>query len=238
MGGLASRFVRIRADRTAMGLPGWLFYLADRALSRISFGTIRVSGLWFYSQAVPATPEASSRTGNSIQVRVVAEAEFPETAFNRPVEAIRERFRDGSICVAAFKGDEMIGFMWLSLGPLRERLFRCVFEPAPPGLASWDYDIFIEPRYRLGRTFVRLWDEANQVLRERGVRATVSWVRFENLASQKAHQRLGARRVGWLVLLQLGGWQIGVGPQPPRIQLAGPRSTAHVRVDARIPEHG
>lgn len=216
---------------------GWLgsgFYLADRALGRVSGGRAGLFGCWFYAQPVAERARVAVATSDAWSVGPIAADRVPEGAFERPPGAVPKRFEDGSVCIAALKGDELGGFMWLHFGPLRERLVRCVFEPVPSDQACWDYDFHIAPKYRMGRLFARLWDAADEVIRAHGRRTTVSWVTFSNLASARAHERLGARRVGWAAFLSVGGVQATVSSARPFVHLSWSRKSAcHLRI--RVP---
>jgi len=210
---------------------GYLFYLTERLLSRMTSGRCSLLGLWFYSQPVNSVALVPGTGDASVVIREVEAGEFPEEAFGRPTGAVPDRFRDGSVCIGAIRGSELVGFMWLHFGPLRERLVRCIFEPLPHDRVAWDYDFYIAPRYRLGRTFARLWDGANRYLRERGVDRTGSWVAFTNRGSARAHERLGARKVGWAVVLSLWRVQCTLASVSPYFHLAlGANGISHLRV--------
>lgn len=126
--------------------------------------------------------------------------------------------------------------MWLHFGRLRERMFACDFEALPVGRACWDYDFEIMPRYRLGRTFARLWDEAFRILRQRGIANTVSWIHYANLTSRRAHERMGARQAGWLFLLDVAGFKIALQSNKPYVRLARPSRRLRVTVQAAAGE--
>jgi GNAT superfamily N-acetyltransferase len=224
----------VRGLLKELGVLGAAFYVADRALDRLSGGRAGLFGCWFYAQPVAREARVPIKANDIWQVGPVGPDRLPEEAFGRPSGAVPQRFRDGSVCVAALKGDELGGFMWLHFGPLRERLVRCVFEPLPAEEACWDYDFYIAPRYRMGRLFGRLWDAADEVMRARGRRSTVSWVTFSNRASARAHERLGARRAGWAAFLSLGVLQFTIASVRPFVHVSWNRGSAcHLRI--RIP---
>jgi len=221
-------------DIRSIGWLGWLAYAADRALSSVSARRIRLTSLWFYAQPVCQIPTIASRETDHIEVRVVTQDDIPEAAYGRPPGAVTERFVHGSICIAATNGTELAGFMWLEFKKLRERLVRCDFVPAPCGKACWDFDFFVEPKYRLGRTFGRLWSHAKAHLEERGVETTLSWIAFDNAPSQRAHERMGARRAGWAVILTAWALQIVVTSARPHFDLCiGKTRRTRLVVEAR-----
>lgn len=214
-------------------------YLADRAFERATGGRARLHAMWFYSQPVPAARPAGDAAGpaarrggaaaqasSPVVVRRVGAGEVDEAKFQRPSGVVAARFQAGSECVAALRDGELLGYAWLEFAAVDELLVRAVFEPAPRGRVAWDYDVWIAPKYRLGRVFSRLWEEAHALLRLRGVEATVSWIAMRNEASIRSHERMGARRVGWAAFLLLG---------PLQLTLASVRPFVHVALPGRPP---
>ena len=229
--------------RLVAGL-GRASYLADRAFERATGGRARLHAMWFYSQPVPAAgvigpstsrsataTAAPTRSVGTIVVRRVAAGEIDEAKFQRPVGVVTARFAAGSECVAALRDGELLGYAWLDFVAVDEIMVRAVFEPAPLGRAAWDYDVWIAPKYRLGRVFSRLWDEAHALLRARGVEATLSWIAMRNDASIRAHERMGAHRVGWAAFLVLGPVQLTLASVRPFVHVAWPgRAPVRLRV--------
>lgn len=221
----------IRADVRRMGWAGWIMYALDRVLARCFGGRAGLHALRFYLQPVPDLPVPSNRPGDSIRIGRIERGAIDPAAFGRPLEAISDRYDDGSVCIAALKGEELVGFLWLQSGSLRERIVRCRLHANPAEWVEWDYDVFIDPRYRLGRLFGRLWQAAAEDLRRRNRRGTVSWVKWGNWASAHAHARLGARSIGWAVFLVLFGHQFMVGSLRPRFAYTPPGASLDLHVD-------
>jgi len=223
---------RVVADVRAMGLTGWGVYAVSTVLERLSKRRIRLLALRFYVQPVASERLVSPRPANDpIRVAPLPEGAFDARAFERPRQAIEDRYRDGSNCIGAVREGELVGFMWLQHGILRERLVRCRMHAMPADRVAWDYDFEIHPRYRLGRLFGRLWDCAFEILREQEVRATVSWVRLGNRASEQAHARLGARRIGWAFFVTVFGWQLMLSSLRPKIAFTAPGRACDLYVD-------
>lgn len=228
-----SRIQRLRNDIRQMGLSGWSVHAVSTLVSRLSFGRVRILALRFYVQPVPQDRLLPPRPASDpIHVARVGREAFPAEAFDRPTEAIRDRFDDGSLCIAASKDGSLLGFMWLQGGVLRERLVRCRMHALPADRVAWDFDFHIEPKHRLGRLFARLWDCAFENLRERGIEATVSWIRFENRSSEHAHLRLGARRMGWAVFVTVFEHEFLLSSMRPVFAHARPGSFVDLYVDA------
>lgn len=207
-------------DIRNIGFAGWFAYVIDRSLSLISRGAIRFTALWFYAQPVEQISTIKRRDEDRIRTELAGPGQVPDASFGRPLGAIPERFEQGSTCIAAFNGDQLAGFMWLQFESLRERLVRCDFVPLPQGRASWDFDVFVAPPFRMGRTFGRLWSHAKSYLQERGIETTLSWVAFDNMASRRAHERMGARRVGWALILTVGKAQLLLASTSPYIHFS------------------
>lgn len=130
------------------------------------------------------------------------------------------RAEQGAICFGAFKEGQIIGCLWLCLASYEEDEVRCRYQPAPPDKTSWDFDVYLRPEHRSGLGFARLWDEANDFLRRRGV--AVSWSRISafNPSSIASHARLGAKVVGNATFLQLGPCQLMMASMPPYVHLS------------------
>lgn len=227
-----TRLRGIRADIREMGLSGWLIYATDRALGRLFRGRAGLHVLRFYVQPVQTQALTAKRSGDSFTVGTIGRDLVPEAAFDRPPGVIAERFDDGGICIAALKQDELAGFMWLQRGVLRERIVRCRLHALPLEHVEWDYDFYIQPRYRLGRLFARLWDAAAADLRERGVSATLSWVHLHNRASANAHARLGSKPIGWAMFLVAFEHQLMITSMRPKVDYSLPGRTTDLYVDA------
>lgn len=227
----------LRDDIRRMGGAGWLVYAIDRALGRLTGGRAGLCLLRFYLQPVPASSLLPPRPGDPVSVGPIAADRVPEAAFDRPEGAVAQRFADGSTCIAALKGDELLGFMWLQPACLRERIVRCSMHVSPADRVVWDYDFYIAPRYRLGRLFARLWDAAGAHLREGGIEATVSWVHLGNRASAQAHARLGARSIGAAMFVRLFGRQLMLTSLRPWFAWSAPGRTPNLYVDVgnRLP---
>jgi hypothetical protein len=68
--------------------------------------------------------------------------------------------------------------------------------------------VYILPEHRMGFALAGIWHGANQYLRARGIRHTFSRYTRSNVASRRAHERLGGRTVGSALFLHLGPVQL------------------------------
>lgn len=214
-----------------MGPGGWLAHVADRLLDRGSGGRIRFHVLRFYLQPLPAIPALSERPGDAIKVGPIDPTAFDAAAFGRPAEAIAERTRSGAMCIGAVKDDALLGFIWAQKGTLQERIVRCRMSVTPSSNVAWDFDVFVQPRFRLGRVFGRLWNAMARALREDGFSATISWIRLGNRASESAHEKLGAFRIAWAAFLTVFDHQLMLSSERPRIAYAPPGKSTHLTID-------
>ena len=80
----------------------------------------------------------------------------------RPREVISSHFARGHVCLVATIKGVLGGFLWFAREYYDEDQVYCRFVLAEPESCVRDYDVHVEPHFRMGRTFARLWDEANQ----------------------------------------------------------------------------
>jgi hypothetical protein len=202
---------------------GWrngCLYACARVVSCVSGDRVRIHKYYLVAQPVAATPWLAPHRGGGVQVRPIAEGDPVVERFPRPAWAAPYRFRQGAMCLGAFRGDAMVGFLWLTLGPYLEDEVRCRFVPLPEGTASWDFDVYVEPEQRHGIVFLRLWDEANRFLAARGVHWSLSRISAFNRGSMHSHARMGAKPIGAVIFLSLGRWQIAASSVAPRFHIS------------------
>ena len=135
--------------------------------------------------------------------------------FPRPRQVIAKRFADGTTCLVAEAKERFAGFLWLAHGGYDEDEVRCRYEFASPEQSVWDFDVYVEPEFRIGRTFSRLWDEANRRLAAQGVRWSYSRISAFNPHSLSVHGRMGARKLFSATFLCIGQVQITLAGNAP-----------------------
>lgn len=211
------------ALRGALRDLGWLdglLYGCERALAGLSGGRVRLHKYYLVAQPVAGSPWLAPHRGRGLLVRRIAEGDPAVGAFPRPAWAAPYRFRQGAVCLGAFKEDAMLGFLWLTLGSYLEDEVRCRYVPLPEGKAAWDFDVYVAPEQRNGIVFLKLWDEANRFLAARGVRWSLSRISAFNSGSMHSHAGMGAKPIGAVTFLTLGRWQISLASVPPRLRLS------------------
>ncbi len=223
---------RIRNTFSQLGAFDGSLYFLDYALRKVSGNHAYL--IRYYLVAQPVQTKASCRASPKNPATPLDPGDPLVPLFPRPPEVIAKRLRDKSLCFLARSGDEFAGFLWLAFNAYDEDEVRCRYELADPASCVWDYDVHVEPKYRISRTFARLWDAANAHLTENGVRWSMSRISAFNPASLAAHGRLGIHKLYSASFLCLGPLQISmIGAAPwihisftdksrPTVQLAPP----------------
>ena len=210
---------RIRKTLSELGTANGLLYLAGRALQAVTGGRAFIVRYHFVAQPVPASPSQYSRQSPSTRVRQVTPDDPIVASFPRPPSVIEHRFANGNTCFVAENNGRFAGFLWLARNAYEEDEIRCRYELAPPECCAWDFDVYVAPEYRIGRTFARLWEAANEHLSQAGVHWSLSRISAFNRASITAHQRLGIRKLCSATFLTLGPIQVSLLPRRTRMDL-------------------
>jgi GNAT superfamily N-acetyltransferase len=200
------------------GWPDGILYLASKLLTLISMGRARIYKYYFVAQPVIAEP-LIRRAATDVRIRKIGHGDAWANRFPRPAHVIADRYRQGA-CLAACKADELLGYAWIVFDRYEEDEVRCVFMPSPSDISAWDFDVYVDPKYRLGRTFSRLWDAVNTFLRERGYNWTISRISAFNKESLTSHGRLGATGVGSALFFQCGFVQVMISSCRPYFHLS------------------
>lgn len=202
---------------------GWFnlsLFVLNRFLVTVSRGNIHLYRYHLIAQPVVKIPLLPAGRGKKIEVRLIHEQDDIIRQFPRPATAIGERFRQGAQCLAAFKEEQFIGFLWLLLGSYQEDEVRARYIPLPIGQTAWDFDVYVAPAFRLGLTFPRLWDEANRFLSKNNILWSCSRISAFNTGSLGAHARLGTVSLGSAIFFYAGRWQITLASISPYFHLS------------------
>lgn len=214
-----------------------LLYLLHRALQAASGGRAAVVPYLLVAQPVGNAALAEVRPDPATVVQRIGPGHPLLLQGPRPAAVIAQRFADGAACYAATVKGEFAGMIWIARERYVEDEVRCTYEIADTATGVWDYDVYVVPRLRLGRTMGRLWRAVDEQLAAEGIRWTFSRINRFNAASVKSHQRLGATALSQVTFLVLGplqlcwggalGVRISLGPQrPPILRLTAPRRAA------------
>lgn len=187
-----------------------LLYVLHRLLDKISGGRIGIVPYRLVAQPIGNPALATVRLDAGTVVRRIAPDDPVIDAFPRPRDVIEGRFAAGSECFVAFVKGEFAGHIWIARDRYVEDEIRCTYCLANPTTGRWDYDVYVQPAQRLGRTLSRLWKAVDDTLAAEGVAWSFSRISRFNPASMRSHDRLGALAVGDLIVLRLAGAQFNL----------------------------
>ncbi len=196
-----------------------LLYAVHRVLQKLSGGRAAIVPYLLVAQPVGNPALAEVKADPQTVVQRIGPGHALLAAFPRPAEVIAQRFADGAECFVATVKGQFAGHIWIARGRYIEDEVHCTYEITEPSTGVWDYDVYVEPRLRLGRTMGRLWKAVDNQLAAEGVRWSFSRINRFNAGSVKSHQRLGALTVGRVVFLVVGPLQVGVGGGYPWLRL-------------------
>lgn len=210
-------------------------YLLDRVLRRLH----PRCGLHVYElmlQAVDAKPLLPERIARHITFRVVAEDDPAVQRMPARPEIKRARFASGARCLGVERRGELLGYIWLSFGDYHEDEVRCTYclprdtSGRPEG--AFDFDLYVFPEHRMGLGFVAIWHAACAYLHGQGVRGSYSRMTRFNLASRRAHLRLGSKITGRAWFLSVGALELMAATRPPYAALTWGTQRVRLRMAA------
>jgi hypothetical protein len=196
---------RLTGPFREFGFAAGALYAIDRVLHLSS----RDCGLYVYElmvQPITGKPMLPSNLAKNLRFAEIQEGD-PEVASMPAREEIKAaRFRQGATCLGAYRNEELLGYVWLCTQRYEEDEVRCTYELVDRQRSVFDFDLVVLPKHRMGIGFMAIWHGANAYLHERGIRYTFSRLTRFNLASRRAHDHLGWRRVGLALVLKL--WRV------------------------------
>lgn len=195
--------VRLKGMISDYGAVDGLLLALQRAV-RLLFPAAVIERQYIVAQPVPPTPAPLLRRGRDIEVRRIQPGDPALTGFTRVPAEVAERFAQGAVCLGAFRGSELLGWLWFTIGSFRDYTHPVDFALQPAATTAWDFDVYVRPEARLTAAFARLWEAAFDALRERGVSRTLSAISAYNPASLRAHRRLGTRAFGSVLMVRFG----------------------------------
>ena len=229
---------RLKRTLAGLGPSATVLYLLARLIARISFGKVRLICYHITVQPLP-TPSPGLRPSARTQVREINYGDPVIAAFPRPSAVLNSRFERGHRCLVAETNGRFSGFIWFATDHYDEDEVRCRFQLGSPESTVWDYDIFVVPAFRTGRTFLRLWSTAATLLEDAGIRASFSRISAFNPASLASHKRLGAKRLCSAGFICAGPLQIACFSIRPWLHIGfGSEQPARLQLDLPAPAHG
>lgn len=210
---------------------GWrdaALYLAGRVLEAASARRLRIVKYYLVAQPIGRPDAKPMRADSATEIATVAADDPLALAFPRPAEIIARRYANGACCTAARLRGEFAGFIWTQRGRYEEDELRCSYVLERPELSVWDFDVYVEPRFRIGRTMARLWSHVDAELAATGVRWSFSRISAFNPGSRSSHARLGAVDCGSALFLLAGPLQLALLPAWPYVHLSANPARAPV----------
>lgn len=226
---------KLRVYVRTMGPAKLCFFLLRWLLIKASGGTIAFHCYHVFLEPVSDSRLLPERWRTALNVRPLGTANA-DLACDlsalaalhpaAPIDEFRGRLAVGDICLAAYRSDRMVGYVWLRFGPFEETEVRCRMMPTPYESIAWAGNIFIPAQERGGIVLAALCDGADEIQRSKGCRWTASQVSAFNVPSLRAViSRPGSRRIGRLLFFCVGPCQLMLATIPPHVHLACRRST-------------
>ena len=104
---------------------------------------------------------------------------------------IKNRFNQKTRCLLAIQESQLLACAWFTEQQYQEDEVRCIFDFSSLSDHIWDYDVYVTPKYRVGRMFMRLWSHAEQYWQEQSFNASLSRINAFNINSVVSHEKLG-----------------------------------------------
>jgi len=152
-----------------LGFANALLYVAARLLERVSGGRVRLVVYALMAQPIGSPLLRDVSEAASTEVVAIAPDHPQVGAFPRPEQVIAERFANGATCHLALVKGDFAGFIWLQRDAYMEDEVRCRYVLDEPARGVWDFDVYVVPKYRLGRTLARLWRAVDVELERAGI---------------------------------------------------------------------
>jgi len=223
---------RIIAPMVEFGPLAGTLYILDRVLSRLS-PRLRILAYELVVQPIPSTPVLPSARVRTLRCKELKRGDPDLRKVIAPLTVQEFRFAQDSICLATYREDRLIGYVWFCSGSYNEDEARCKFLVNPPGKAVFDFDLVVLPEFRMGLGFAAVWHCTAQYLRDRQIEYSFSRITRFNSISRRSHSRLGSIRIGSMLVVKVWGLEIFVATLPPFIRICLPAS--RVMVPLRLP---
>lgn len=195
-------FLLLKSTYKELGATSTLVHICNRILNSLHLKHLAIYKYYITKQTVLSSNLLPFDKGRNIEVREICSGDPVCLQLGRPAEVVQTRFNQGGRCYAAFRKEEIAGYLWLNFGKYQEDEVRCTFVLSPFNKSAWDYDVYVFPKHRFSFTFPRLWEYANEAMLEHGIENTYSRIAYYNIASVNAHQKLGSRVIGSIYFLR------------------------------------
>ena len=204
-----------------LGAFNGCLYVLNRLLGRATLGAVRVQRYLIVAQPIGRSgqPELRPDSGAAVVAPTLPDSPLV-AAFPRPPAVISARFSGGAQCFSATVRSAFAGFIWIQRDAYNEDEVRCRYVLDEPGRCVWDFDVYVEPRFRFGRTMARLWQAVDARLQAQGVQWSFSRISVFNAESIAAHSRLGIVGCSSATFLCIGAFQLSLLATRPFVHLS------------------
>lgn len=192
---------RLISPLREFGCAAGMIYVVGR-LMQMASPRLRLCFYELMAQPIPESPNVDDRVAPGVEVRPICNGDAALNLMPVRPEILASRFKQGALCLGVHRNSQFVGYIWLAFDRYEEDEVRCTFIPAPRGSAVFDFDLYVFPKYRMGRAFLSIWHGANLYLQRHGIKWTYSRINRFNLDSRRAHARLGAVRVARAIFLK------------------------------------
>lgn len=203
---LSSLYTKQQAVILQLGFCNACLYMANRITTKLSI-PISFNKFYFVSQLLNAEPLLPKNKGANLRVIQLPPETLNKHPCPRPLSVLADRYEQQTFCLAAYREDEFAGCLWYAKTRYKEDEVRCLYELVSPE-SVWDFDVYVEIKYRLSPVFLKLWDAAASKLISEGCHWSLSRIDAFNAMSLASHKRMGAKVIGWAVFLRMGVMQI------------------------------
>ena len=187
---LSSLYTKQRTAILQLGFCNACLFLANWTTAKLCI-PLSFNKYYFVSQLLNSEPLMPKNKGSKLHI-----IELPSEILNnhpcpRPLAVLADRYTQQTICLAAYKEEEFAGCLWYAKNRYKEDEVRCLYELVSPKTV-WDFDVYVEPKFRLSPVFLKLWDAAASKLISEGYNCSLSRISAFNtiiLSLAQAHGR-------------------------------------------------
>lgn len=202
-----------------LGVIDFFVYLFHRFLQllskRLAFVSYKVMVL-----PVPRAAPALSRFTKRYCIRELKRGDANLQVQLCGQREVNNRFLQGGTCFAAYKNEQLVGYIWLICGAYLEQEYRSQMIPSPSSKGVWDCDIYVDESDRLGLCFTALWQYAFQWMRGRDYQWSASRISGINPRSLTSHEKLGGEYVGRQFFLRFNKTELYMSNMSPYLHLS------------------
>lgn len=214
-----------------LGMIHFIYFCLHRIILFFSKGNARIERYIMASQPISKKPRLPPHRGKNIHVVELFRGDPLLSELPRSEAVINKRFQQGSHCLAATKEGHVVAFLWLIFEGYNEDMARVRYQ-LPNNEYVWDYDVYVYPEHRLGLTFAKLWDGADDWLRKKNVNYSFSRISAFNPSSRFSHGSLGAKEIGITNIMIFGSWELMWSNLPPKLALYGKNRRPTIQLPA------